>query len=69
MSIKDIKDLSLDELDARRKELRANAFNLRLQQKIGQLEKPSQIKVVRKDLARIETVLTERRKAQQAAKA
>lgn len=68
MKIQDIKDLSIDELVAQRKELRATAFNLRLQQKLGQLEKPSQIRLVRRDIARIETVLT-RRKAQEAAKA
>lgn len=65
MKIQDIKDLSIDELNAQRKELRATAFNLRLQQKLGQLEKPSQIRLVRRDIARIETVLT-RRKAQAA---
>ncbi|HWL51274.1 MAG TPA: 50S ribosomal protein L29 [Chthoniobacteraceae bacterium] len=65
MKIQDIKDLSIDELTAQRKELRATAFNLRLQQKLGQLEKPSQIRLVRRDIARIETVLT-RRKAQAA---
>lgn len=60
MKIKEIRESSLEELQAKRLELHENAFQLRLQQKLGQLEKPSQIRVVRRDIARIETVLTER---------
>lgn len=70
MKIQEIKDLSHDELIAQRKELQATAFNLRLQQKLGQLGKPSQIRLVRKDIARIETVLSLRKSEEgQAAKA
>jgi len=60
MKIKEIRELSVDELQARRRELTQNAFQLRLQQKLAQLEKPSQIRLVRRDIARIETVLSER---------
>ena len=43
--------------------LRREAFNLRMQQGTGQLARPSQMKVVRRDIARIKTILNERNKA------
>lgn len=61
MKIKEARDLSPEELVARKSELRKEAFQLRLQQQTGQLEKPSQLKNIRKDVARIETVLSERK--------
>jgi large subunit ribosomal protein L29 len=61
MKIKEIRELSTEELVVRERELRETTFRLRLQGKIGQLEKPSEIRAVRRDIARIETVLTERK--------
>ncbi len=58
MKIKEIKELSVEELQARKRELKKEGFNLRLQQQTGQLEKPSQIRSIRREVARIETVLT-----------
>jgi large subunit ribosomal protein L29 len=52
--------LSNDELIARRRELRKDAFNLRLQQQTGALEKPSVIRLNRREVARIETILMQR---------
>jgi large subunit ribosomal protein L29 len=60
MKIKDLRELSNDELIARRRELRKDAFNLRLQQQTGALEKPSVIRINRREVARIETILTQR---------
>lgn len=60
MKIKEIKELSVEELQARKRELKKEGFNLRLQQQTGQLEKPSQIRFIRREIARIETVLTQR---------
>jgi large subunit ribosomal protein L29 len=62
MKIKELRELSTDELVARRRELRKDAFNLRLQQQTGALEKPSVIRLNRREVARIETILTERSK-------
>ena len=59
MKIKEIRELSAAELKARRGELQKNSFQLRLQKKLGQLENPSQIRAVRREIARIETVLAE----------
>ena len=60
MKIKELRELSTEELIARRRELRKDAFNLRLQQQTGALEKPSVIRINRREVARIETILTQR---------
>lgn len=60
MKIKEIKELSVEELQARKRELTKEGFNLRLQQQTGQLEKPSQLRSIRREIARIETVITQR---------
>jgi large subunit ribosomal protein L29 len=49
-------------LVAKKRESRQEAFNLRLQQQSGQLEKPSRLNDLRKTVAKIETVLSEKRK-------
>ena len=61
MKIKEIRDQSIDELLEKRRELKQEAFNLRLQQRSGQLEKPARLTIIRKDVARIETTLTGKR--------
>jgi large subunit ribosomal protein L29 len=58
----EFKDLTITELNAKGRELRQELFNLRLQQASAQLEKPSRIRSLRKDIARIETELTAKRK-------
>jgi large subunit ribosomal protein L29 len=47
------------ELQTQLEELLKEQFNLRMQQGVGQLSRPSQMKAVRRDIARIKTVLTE----------
>lgn len=66
MKIKEIRELSLQELAARKHELREESFHLRIQQQSGQIEKPSQIRAIRREIARIETVLTQKKKSQAA---
>lgn len=63
MKIKEIRELSRDELAARKHELREESFHLRIQQQSGQLEKPSTLRAIRREIARIETVLTQKTKA------
>ena len=58
MKTKEIHELSLKDLSARKKELREQTFHLRLQQQSGQLEKPSEIRALRREVARIETEIT-----------
>lgn len=60
MKIKEIRELSSQELVARKHELREESFHLRLQQQSGQLEKPSQLRSIRREIARIETILTQK---------
>ena len=67
MKAKEIRELTEAEAQAKLRDLRQELFNLRLQQQTARLERPSRIREVRRDMARIETVLTERR--QQAAPA
>ena len=55
-----IRDLTPEELRQRREETRRELFNLRVQQSTGQLENPSRIRRLRRDIARIETVVSER---------
>ena len=67
MKIKEIREQSSDELSSRKRDLRQESFNLRIQQQSGQIEKPSRVSDIRKEVARIETTLSERRiKAQKA---
>jgi large subunit ribosomal protein L29 len=68
MKIKEIRELTPDELRARKRELREQIFHLRLQQASGQLEKPSELRTLRKEIARIETVLTQKNQTATAAK-
>lgn len=63
MKIKEIRELTREELAARKRELREEAFHLRIQQQSGQLEKPSTLRDIRREIARIETVLTQKTKA------
>ncbi|MEM9444292.1 MAG: 50S ribosomal protein L29 [Verrucomicrobiota bacterium] len=61
MKIDEVKALNELELRSKAQELRQERLNLRLQQLTGQLEKPSRLKDIRKTLARIETVLSNKR--------
>jgi large subunit ribosomal protein L29 len=63
MKTKEIRELSREELATRKRELREESFHLRIQQQSGQLEKPSTLRDIRREIARIETVLTQKTKA------
>jgi large subunit ribosomal protein L29 len=67
MKVAEIKEFTLKELDARKREIRQEIFNLRIQQQGGQLEKPHMLRSLRRDAARVESVLTQKRKAAQGA--
>ena len=57
---KQLRDQTLDELRAKEKELSQQLFALRLNKSTGQLESPAKVKAVRRDLARVLTVLGEK---------
>lgn len=63
MKAKEIRELTEAEAQAKLRDLRQELFNLRLQQQTARLERPSRLRDVRRDIARIETVLSERRLA------
>ncbi|HET9523006.1 MAG TPA: 50S ribosomal protein L29 [Terrimicrobiaceae bacterium] len=63
MKIAEIKEFTLKELDARKREIRQEIFNLRIQQQGGQLERPHMLRSLRRDAARVEMVLTQKRQA------
>lgn len=59
MKAKEIRTKSVEDLNSQLKDLKAELFNLRFQLAINQLENPMRIKAVKKDIARIKTVLRE----------
>ena len=61
--IKDIKELSVKELESKLRDLKEEGFNLRLQKATGTLENSARIRVVRREAARVQTVLTQRKNA------
>ena len=60
MKTNDIRKMSAEELDAKLKELKSELFNLRFQHAINQLENPHRIADVKKDIARVMTILREK---------
>ncbi|MEI8285446.1 MAG: 50S ribosomal protein L29 [bacterium] len=58
MKIKEIQELTPKELLARKREIKEEIFNLRIQKQSGQLERPHLLRVARRNIARIETVLS-----------
>ena len=62
MKMTELKDLTATELAAKGRELRQELFTLRLQQATSQLEKPARIRTIRRDVARIETKISQLRK-------
>jgi large subunit ribosomal protein L29 len=62
MKIKEIIELSTDELLTKKRDLRQESLHLRLQQQSGQLEQPSRLRLLRRDVARVETVLSGQKK-------
>jgi large subunit ribosomal protein L29 len=61
MKISELKDLTQQELAAKGRDLRQEIFHLRLQQASSQLEKPARLRTLRRDVARIETRISQLR--------
>jgi large subunit ribosomal protein L29 len=60
MKATEIRELTMDDLRARMKDLDDQIFRLRIQKSMGQLEAPGKVREVRRDLARIKTILREK---------
>jgi large subunit ribosomal protein L29 len=63
MNVEEIRELPVDTLRDREKELDDQLFRLRIQKSMGQLEAPAKVREVRRDLARIKTILREKEQA------
>ncbi|MGB9905995.1 MAG: 50S ribosomal protein L29 [Candidatus Saccharicenans sp.] len=59
MKIRELRELSVDELKQKELELKDQLFKLRFQKSLGQLDNPMKIRNLRRDLARIKTLLKE----------
>ena len=60
MKVAEVRDLGVDELRQREKDLDDQLFRLRIQKSMGQLEAAHKLKALRRDLARVKTVLREK---------
>src|SRR3954470_10756793 len=60
MKFKEMAEMSTEELQTRKRDMRQESLHLRLQQQSGQLEQPSRLRLLRRDVARVETVLAQR---------
>ena len=63
MKVMEVRDLAVDELRQRAKELDDQLFRLRIQKSMGQVEAAQKLKTLRRDLARVKTVLREKESA------
>ncbi|MBW1684731.1 MAG: 50S ribosomal protein L29 [Deltaproteobacteria bacterium] len=63
MKASEIRDLADDELLAKSRELRGELFNVKVKRSTGQLENTAKLEQLRRDIARVETVLREKRGA------
>ena len=61
IKISEIRELSTEELQVRLRDLKQEGLDLRLQQSTGQLENSARLRLVRRESARVMTVLSERR--------
>ena len=61
MKMSELKDFTPAELTARSRDLRQELFNLRLQKASAQLEKPARLRLLRRDIARLETRISQLR--------
>ena len=61
MKAAEVRDLGADELMLKERELNDQLFRMRIQKSMGQLEAPEKMKTVRRDLARVKTVLRQKR--------
>jgi len=65
MNVSDLRKKNSEELNKELLDLRREQFNLRMQQATGQLSRPDQVSKVRRNIARIKTVLNEQKAGEQ----
>ena len=62
MTANEIRELSVDQLDTQVKELKQELFNLKFQKTLGQLQNTTKIRQVKRDIARMKTIIIEKTK-------
>ena len=60
MKTKEIRELTVEELNTKLKDLKEELFNLRFRHAIGQLENPASLNACKKDIAKVKTILREK---------
>jgi large subunit ribosomal protein L29 len=68
MKAAEIRELGVDELRSREKDLDDQIFRLRIQKSMGQLEAPARVRELRRDLAKVKTILREKETVKETAK-
>ena len=63
MKAAELRDLGADELGVKERDLTDQLFRMRIQKSMGQLEAPAKMRSVRRDLARVKTVLRHKRES------
>lgn len=61
MKASELREMSEEELENKEKELKDQLFKLKIQHSLGQLDNPMKMKLIKRDIARIKTILNERR--------
>ena len=61
MKVAELRDLGADELGAKERDLADLLFRMRIQKSMGQLEAPEKLRTVRRDLARVKTLIRQKR--------
>ncbi len=61
MKINDMRDLTLVELQEKKRELSEDIFNLKMRRSLSEIDNPLHIRALRRDIARVETLMSERR--------
>ncbi len=61
MKAQELRDLGFDELAVKERDLTDQLFRMRIQKSMGQLEAPDKIRTVRRDLARVKTIMRQKR--------
>ncbi len=62
MSAEDARNMTVEELRSKEKELKKDLFNLRMQKSLGQAENPMRIRTTRRAVARAKTIISEKEK-------
>jgi large subunit ribosomal protein L29 len=62
MKVSELRDVTVDELQKKEQDMRKELFNLRFQQATGEIENPMRLRALKKNIARILTIMTEKNK-------